>query len=393
MGDRLQAHNGGIILKKILLMVVVGPLIMFVIISSCVIVNMNNAPGQYTSENQLILIQDIKQAQIDGKGADMVKGQIDELQSELKQNDGHIQKDAIKEIACIYGVCILIYMLVTALILYVKILRPFEKLKDYAGEVAKGNLDVPLGYEKTNFFGEFTWAFDHMRKELLSAKKNEQKAIEQNKTIIATLSHDIKTPIASIRAYAEGLEAGIGDSYEKRQKYLQVIQRKCDEVTALTNDLVLHSLSELDKLEIKETDEDIGEVLERIVCDFASQQIHIKEPFPHAECTGDKKRMAQVIENILNNAGKYAAGKEVCIWADISDGCYNIHIKDHGKGIPAQDMPFVFDKFYRGKNVSDKPGSGLGLYITKYIIERMQGHIELKSYNDGLEVIISLKIS
>ena len=134
--------------------------------------------------------------------------------------------------------------------IYFSILRPFNKLKNFANEIAKGNFELPLDYERSNYFGSFTWAFDSMRREVTKARSCEREAIENNKTVIATLSHDIKTPISSIRAYSEGLEANLDSSPEKRAKYLSVIMRKCDEVSQLTNDLFLHSLSDLEKLRV-----------------------------------------------------------------------------------------------------------------------------------------------
>ena len=131
------------------------------------------------------------------------------------------------------------------------ILLPFDKMEIFAGKIAQGNFDFPLNFERSNYFGAFTWAFDSMRKEITKARSCEREAIENNKTVIATLSHDIKTPIASIRAYAEGLEANLDSTYEKRMKYLSILMRKCDEVSKLTNDLFLHSLADLDKLKIK----------------------------------------------------------------------------------------------------------------------------------------------
>ncbi len=143
--------------------------------------------------------------------------------------------------------CILtiIFMVMVFLYVYMNILSPFDKMKDYASEIAKGNYDLPFNYERSNYFGAFTWAFDSMRKEITRSRMAEREAIENNKTVIATLSHDIKTPITSIRAYAEGLEANLDTSPERRSRYLEVLMRKCDEVTALTNDLFLHSLSDL----------------------------------------------------------------------------------------------------------------------------------------------------
>ena len=88
---------------------------------------------------------------------------------------------------------------------YFSILRPFDKMKNFAEKIAQGNFDIPLDYERSNYFGSFTWAFDSMRREITKARACEREAIDNNKTVIATLSHDIKTPVASIRAYAEGL--------------------------------------------------------------------------------------------------------------------------------------------------------------------------------------------
>ncbi|MCR4845615.1 MAG: sensor histidine kinase, partial [Eubacterium sp.] len=130
------------------------------------------------------------------------------------------------------------------------VLRPFRKLKNYAADVSKGNLDKSLQVERGNYFGDFTWAFDNMRREIVKSRASEKEAIENNKTVIATLSHDIKTPVASIRAYAEAFEANMDSTPEKRQKYISTLMEKCDEVTKLTNDLFLHSISEMNKLEV-----------------------------------------------------------------------------------------------------------------------------------------------
>ncbi|MDE7479102.1 MAG: HAMP domain-containing histidine kinase, partial [Lachnospiraceae bacterium] len=285
------------------------------------------------------------------------------------------------------------YTMLLFLYLYKQIIRPFWKLEVYADQIAKGNFDVELEQERTNFFGAFTWAFDHMREELVYAKKNEEKAIAENKTIIAALSHDIKTPIASIRAYAEGLEAGLDADYEVRERYVQVIMKKCDEVTKLTNDLVLHSLSELEHLEIKEQYIDIAKALESIVSDLEDGHIVMEKPIPSIKILVDEKRTAQVVENLLNNARKYAPESDISVWAECSEDGYKIHIRDYGEGILPEDMPFVFDKFYRGKNAVEKTGSGLGLYIVKYIMNRMNGDVLLFNREKGLEAVVVFPLS
>lgn len=341
---------------------------------------------------RLVLLNEIEQLTSAADGSNAAGGQIELLKEELREESPAGSMEYKRKIAVGYSAIMLVYVLFVLGFVYVKILRPFEKLEEYAGEVAKGNLDISLHYERENFFGAFTWAFDHMRNEIVAARKCEENAIRENKTIIAALSHDIKTPIASIRAYAEGLEANLQADYEKRCRYLAVIMKKCDEVTRLTNDLLLHSLSELSHLEIQMQRADIAEVLEEILSELEQEEIALCVPIPGAEVSVDRKRLAQVMENLISNARKYAPGSRIDIWAKADGGRYEIHVRDHGAGVEPQDMPFLFDKFYRGQNVSDVPGSGLGLYIVKYIMNRMNGRIELVNHEDGLEAVIVLPV-
>lgn len=290
----------------------------------------------------------------------------------------------------ICGMAVL-YIVFVFLYVYFKILRPFDRMKDFASEVAKGNFDVPLKYERSNYFGAFTWAFDSMRKEITSARMAEHEAIENNKTVIATLSHDIKTPIASIRAYAEGLEANLDVSPERRSRYLQVLMKKCDEVTELTNDLFLHSLSDMGRIEIKPEELELVPFVEQTVSDITADKkdvIFAKPDFSPVICA-DRKRMTQLIENLINNSRKY--GKtEINISMTKKDNFVQMCFMDRGSGIPDEDMPFITDKFYRGRNSGNENGSGLGLYIVKYIAEQSGGTLELQNMYPGLKVTVSL---
>ncbi len=274
---------------------------------------------------------------------------------------------------------------------YVAVLRPFEKMKDYAAEIAKGNFDLPLDYARSNYFGQFTWAFDSMRREITKARANEREAVENNKTVIATLSHDIKTPIASIRAYAEGLEARMDSSPERRARYLSVIMRKCDEVARLTDDLFLHSLSDLDKLKINAEPLEICSFVGEAIEELAAQQddIFFIPPSFSAYVNADRNRLLQIIENLVNNARKYAKSR-IDVSLSRENGTVCLKIRDYGGGIPDEDMPFIFDKFYRGKNRGSEQGSGLGLYIVRYLAEKMGGCVTLRNHTSGLEAVVSL---
>ena len=283
------------------------------------------------------------------------------------------------------------FILIIFAYIWVAVLRPFEKMKQFAQRIARGNLDIPLKYERSNYFGDFTWAFDSMRREITKARACEREAIENNKTVIATLSHDIKTPIASIRAYAEGLEANLDAGPEKRTRYLNVLMKKCDEVSKLTNDLFLHSLSDLDKLKITTEEVELGQYLETAIAEISGEQQDVTfcKTNVKAVVSIDSNRFLQVIENLINNARKYAK-TAVDVTMATKEDRVEIHIRDYGNGIADEDIPFIFDKFYRGRNCGTEQGSGLGLYIVRYIVEQMKGNVSLHNCQPGLEVVLIL---
>ncbi len=288
------------------------------------------------------------------------------------------------------------FMAMVFLYVYINILRPFDKMKDYASEIAKGNFDLPLNYERSNYFGAFTWAFDGMRKEITRSRMAEREAIENNKTVIATLSHDIKTPITSIRAYVEGLEENLDTSEERRSRYLEVIMRKCDEVTALTNDLFLHSLSDLNMLRMQPEEFELVPFLKQSISEIAAEHedVLFRKPDISPVINADKKRINQIVENLINNSRKYAK-TNITVSLTQLDDTVSIHFRDKGSGIPDEDMPFITEKFYRGKNVGDENGSGLGLYIVKYIAEQSGGSLELINHTsgeEGFEAVVNLPI-
>ncbi|MDE6026054.1 MAG: HAMP domain-containing histidine kinase [Lachnospiraceae bacterium] len=322
---------------------------------------------------------------------DTANAKIAALQENMRKAE--IQKSGANVILVLCGVSILFFITAFGYI-YFAILRPFDKLKDFAAKISSGDFDVPLKYERYNYFGEFTWAFDSMRNEITKTRASEKEAIENNKTVIATLSHDIKTPIASIRAYVEGLSANMDNSYEKREKYLSVITKKCDEVSRLTNDLFLHSVSDLDKLKLVCERIEICTFTESVIDEISAERndVIFRKPDFTAFVNTDKNRFTQLCENIINNARKYAK-TNIEVFFTREDKNVILHFCDCGEGIPDENMPFIFDKFYRGNNCGNEQGSGLGLYIVKYIVEKTGGTVVLQNREKGLEVKVILPIA
>ncbi|MGG7177461.1 ATP-binding protein [Clostridium paraputrificum] len=340
-------------------------------------------------------IQELTKKAIDDESyTDKLEIKISELQNEIK-GDSISNVQALKNKMKIVYISVIAFILIIFSYIYIRIIKPFNSLEGFAEEVSKGNLEVPLYIERKNIFGDFSYAFDRMREEIKYSKERERTIIENNKTVISTISHDIKTPVASIRAYCEGLKSNMDSTYERRERYLSVIMKKCDEVTRLTNDLFLHALTDLEKLEINLENHNSKDLIERILgsIKFDSSIINIVGEIPSLNILADEKRLNEVFQNIVNNSLKYGNGEKIDLYHSIEDGYLCSYIKDYGEGISDKDMPFIFNKFYRGENVKGKEGSGLGLYIVKYIMDNMKGEVAIKNRCDGVTLILKIKIS
>ncbi|MCI7492722.1 MAG: HAMP domain-containing histidine kinase [Lachnobacterium sp.] len=294
------------------------------------------------------------------------------------------QKESLMRIVLVAISAIWLLGMVLFVYFYMGYVRPFHKLKNFAGEVARGNLDMPLSMTKSNYFGVFTESFDIMREELRRAKENEYKANVSKKELVAELSHDIKTPIATIKAACEVIEVksakseGIG-GLELHDK-VQLIEKKADVVEQLINNMFHATLEELEVLKV-EPQEELSTCIDEMFKELQVYgNIHIENQIPQCLLWMDKLRMVQVIDNIVNNAMKYAK-TDVHISYSQRDNGILIRIKDDGPGVPEEDLAKVSEKFYRGSNVAGENGSGLGLYLTKMFMEKMEG--QMNCYNDN----------
>ncbi len=334
--------------------------------------------------------------------SDTAKEKTESLRKEIREKE---EKQGNYAILLMGGICI-VFLFGVSMYFYVSVIRPFRKLTDFAERVGGGDLDIPLEYERSNYFGKFTWAFDNMREEIKKARACEKEAIENNKTVIASLSHDIKTPVSTIRAYAEALEMGMDADPEKHQKYVETILKKCDEVKNFTEEMLTHSLTELQHLKMSPETFEISAFTEEIVKDLKAEYNDIECHLLDAELFvyADKNRIAQVVENLVSNSRKYAKTK-IDVTVSKESGSTVILVRDFGPGIPDEELPFVFGKFYRGKTTSSESGAGLGLFIVKYIVEQSGGKVSLRNVgksgasgdNDaseehGLEVRVELPL-
>lgn len=293
----------------------------------------------------------------------------------------------------LFSICLTIILAVIAimnlsfLVLYLRIVRPFQRLQRFASNIAIGNLELPLDMQRDNYFGAFTESFDVMREELKKAREGEIAANRSKKELVASLSHDIKTPVATIKALCELLEIKLADN-ENINK-LQTIHQKADMIDLLISNMFLAALADLEVLKITPIEEP-STIISMILLDM--EQLHslvYKNELPGCLILCDRLRLIQVIDNLLNNSRKYA-GTDIHITYRETATHLLIELRDFGTAIEDLDLALVCEKFYRGSNSTNKAGSGLGLYLAKQFMEGMGGGI-LCEKDHGFVVTLSLK--
>lgn len=276
-----------------------------------------------------------------------------------------------------------------AIYMYMTIEKPFKTLKGFAERVACGNLDIPLTMDRRNIFGAFTESFDIMRSELKKARIAEAKAQQSKKELVAKLSHDIKTPVASIKAVSEvGLAL---TSKEKDKAYYKQIINKTDQINNLVSNLFSATLEELEQLTISPTNIESFKVKSMLENADYLHYATIKD-LPECLIYADGLRLQQVFDNIFANSYKYAK-TEIAVTYEKDDDYLNIVIEDSGGGVKDQELVIIKEKFKRGENAKNIEGAGLGLYISDYFMKEMAGELRVENGARGLKVIVCLLLS
>lgn len=321
---------------------------------------------------------------------------LDYCQQEIIQGKivFHIQGEKYQQLqkelySIVIMVCLAISMLVYALLgtVYLSFIHPFQKLQKFSTEIAKGNFDIPLPMNRHNFFGAFTESFDLMREELKRARESEYAANRSKKELVAELSHDIKTPIATIKAVCEVLQ--VKEQKEDTLDKIEVIANKAEMIDSLVGNMFHATLEELDVLKVEPEERSSLLIEEMILEQKYYGEIVLENHIPECLLYFDELRLKQVIDNIIHNAYKYAKTK--CYVKFIpQEGGVRIQIKDTGVGMLEEELSLAAQKFYRGSNAKGKSGSGLGLYLAKNFMEGMDGGMEFYNEN-GFVVNLFLK--
>lgn len=266
---------------------------------------------------------------------------------------------------------------------------PFRKLQNFAHRIAAGNLDIPLEMDKHNLFGVFTESFDLMREELHIAKENEYVANQQKKELVASLSHDIKTPLASIMSAMDIMWVKAND--EKERVTVESVNAKLEQINTLVTNMFHASLEELQVLKVTKCEIQSAQI-PALIQNADYQERVLPFSMPNCIILSDPLRLQQVFDNVIHNSYKYAH-TDISINACIDANYLIIDIQDFGPGVSAEEVPLLFNKFYRGMNTEKSDGYGLGLFLSKYFMEQLSGDIYCVNSPDGFTLTLMLRLA
>lgn len=277
-----------------------------------------------------------------------------------------------------------------------KIVKPFHNMSDLTYELAKGNLATPVKEEKSKFIGKFLWGMDMLRDNLESKKQKELELQKEKKTLILSLSHDIKTPLSAIELYSKALSADLYDTKEEKEVALKGITRNVNEIKQYVDEIVTASRENFLHLEVKLGEFYYFEVLNTIENYYRDRLsvIHtefIVEEMDNCLLQGDVDRIIEVLQNIMENAIKYGDGKQIRISCLEEEDCRLIIVGNTGCTLKKEELPHLFDSFYRGSNSQGVKGSGLGLYICKSLMRKMNGEIFAKVKDDIFQISVVIR--
>jgi signal transduction histidine kinase len=300
------------------------------------------------------------------------------------------------------GVFIITFILVNVFLTYgisTLILNPLASLKKAAAEISSGNLSFEIVEQGDREVRELCRDFELMRIQLKDSINMKMKYDDNRKMLVSSISHDLKTPITSIKGYVEGILDGVANTEEKRERYLKTIYSKAEQVDHMIDDLLLYSKLDLNQLPFNFEKTDIIEYIKHCIAEteleFSKWNIEISfnnELQKSRLVLLDRERMRRVIINIIDNSQKYMDKGKLIITLRETNTSIIAEFRDNGRGVHIGDINKIFDRFYRvDSSRTEAKGSGLGLAIAKGIVEGHKGKIWAVSHGDeGISIIISL---
>lgn len=287
---------------------------------------------------------------------------------------------------------LLVAFLIVAVAMRRYILIPLEKMSLCARQIAEGDLDIQIPSSKISEIAEVHDGFTIMVDSLKKSFQKQMELDDERKFVIAAVAHDLRTPLFALRGYLDGLEQGIADSPEKREKYLAVCKEKSAQLDRLVEELFTFAKTEYQEMKLSENIIDLSIVLKNSIDSLRHQAEHkdisIIANNLTSDChiKGDSHLLERAVSNLIDNAVRHTprSGK-IFINCNKDETRVNFTIQDTGEGFSPEDLQRVFEPLYRGEASRNRStgGSGLGLTIAQRIIKQHGGELVVENHPEG----------
>lgn len=328
----------------------------------------------------------------------LITGAFFKVQWEMVAQNIEVMPDVRGLFIEIVSSVLLVLFLTAAMLMiwiYQSMVNPIRKLQAAAENIKEGNLDFTVDTEgaEQDEMNELCVTFEEMRRRLKENAEEKIATEKESRDLISNIAHDLKTPITAVKGYAEGIIDGVANTPEKIDKYVRTIYSKANEMDTLINELTLYSKIDTNKIPYNfakiNVEEYFADCIEEIGIDLETRGIGLAY-YNYTEkdvvIIADPEQIRRVVNNIVGNSTKYMNKSNGFINVRIKDvgDFIQVEIEDNGRGIPQKDLPYIFDRFYRGdaSRNSATGGSGIGLSIVKKIMEDHGGKIWATSKED-----------
>ncbi|MBJ8031814.1 MULTISPECIES: sensor histidine kinase [Bacillus cereus group] len=316
---------------------------------------------------------------------------------------GNIYGDVARfeeEYSFIYFVIFLILTSLFFLLLSKNMMKRLEQINQGVNQISKGNLEVHIPTIKNDEIGELATNINGMVENLNESIEKEKKSQEMKNEMIHNISHDLRTPVTSLIGYVDLVESKLHSNIEECDQYVAVLKRKSYELKNQIDDLLEYCHINYKEIQLYKEIVEVKPLIEQIMIDFVPQLDEEKMHFD-IECKQtvqievDMKLMIRLMQNVISNSILYGkSGKKIVIEMLVENMNVQIKIKNYGQCISSKDLPYLFEKFYRGEKSRNAHtgGKGMGLAIAKSIAQIHEGDITVCSSNKETTFTIILPV-
>ena len=294
------------------------------------------------------------------------------------------------------SVVFLIPLIFTLIYLEKKILKPFRDFSEYPEKLSRGLVTESLPESRDRFFGRYVWGMNMLGNKLDSDRKEIDRLLYDRKKFISTLAHGIKTPVANIKLYSEAIQSGLyrgGEPDTRDSEIAGKISKNADEIAELVRGILEDPGAVRESFVPKISDFYLDDVKKRIKEAF-DNRLRLSDIPYKIESAGnpmvqsDIEAIVRCVTQLMENAIKYGDGTGIRVNLYRQDDITYFSVINNGVTLGEDEIPFVFNCYYRGTNSSGKEGSGIGLYEARSVARGLGGDIMMKVENNMTEVIM-----